>query len=306
MRNDDERLRLYLLGELPEEESDGLEERLLQEDDLSELFDAMEAEVLEALARGELSAEQRKRIEEALAASPRLRSRAALVRGLARVANEDGRGNLLPFPSRIDLSRPAVRFASIAAALLMMVSLTWLAVRLAPHGNGAGAKTEAGEIAETLLTPVPAPPATPAPADTPAPRGPEPGPDRLAERPDLPPAPPRPAAVTAVFQLAAITPRDAGEPAVFEIEPGTERVEIHIALDSGYEKYPPYTAVLRRDGQEILRLPDLEVRQTGQGFAAILPVAREKLPEGHYSLELTGTDRSRPLDVTIKDFEVRG
>ena len=52
---DDELLRSYLLGTLPEREADHLEGRLLAEDELFELSEAIEADLLAACDRGELA-----------------------------------------------------------------------------------------------------------------------------------------------------------------------------------------------------------------------------------------------------------
>src|ERR1700710_2428723 len=79
---DDELLRGYLLGELPEEEAERLERRLLAEDDLFELSEALEADLLAACARGELDATERERVLRRLASSPSGRERLALARAL--------------------------------------------------------------------------------------------------------------------------------------------------------------------------------------------------------------------------------
>src|SRR5436305_12604155 len=79
---DDELLRGYLLGELPEEQAEGLERRLLAEDDLFELSEALEADLLAACARGELSVEERERVLRRLASFPSGRERLAPARAL--------------------------------------------------------------------------------------------------------------------------------------------------------------------------------------------------------------------------------
>ncbi len=298
MRNDDETLRLYLLGDLPEEESDRLEQRLIQEDNLSELFDAIEAEVLESWSRGELDRDPAREDRARPCPLPRLRSRAALVRGLAQVADEEGRGTILSFPPRIDVSRPAVRFAAIAAGVMLMVSATWVALSLAPNDL----RHEVGTIAERVTPPPPAvspEPPPPTPAAEPSVIA------RLPETP-APPAPPPPPPVTAVFQLSTMVLRGEEEPSVLEIPPGTEQVEIQVLLGDGYEKYGPYTAVLS-GGKDDLRLTGLEARPTADGFAVVLSVPRENLPAGQYQIDLSGVGRSsETLEIAFKQFEVRG
>ena len=72
---DDELLRSYLLGELPEPEADRLEQRLLAEDDLFDLLEGLEAELLAAGSRGELAPAERERVFRRLAFSPQGRER---------------------------------------------------------------------------------------------------------------------------------------------------------------------------------------------------------------------------------------
>ena len=68
----------------PEEEADRLEQRLLAEDELFELAEAVEADLLAAADRGELTPAERERVQQRLAASPRGRERLALARVLER------------------------------------------------------------------------------------------------------------------------------------------------------------------------------------------------------------------------------
>lgn len=122
---DDELLRRYLLGDLPEGETEGMEQRLLREDSLSELAEAIESEVLEDYARGSLSPAQQDHVKRFLASSPSGRLRLAIVRGLGTLSHGTGTiaampDNVRPFP-RPDLSRPWQRFAAIAAMLVLAV-----------------------------------------------------------------------------------------------------------------------------------------------------------------------------------------
>ncbi len=105
---DDELLRSYLLGELPEEEADRLEQRLLAEDELFELSEAVEADLLAACARGELAPAERERVQQRLASSPRGRERLALAHALNTLAGSSGRAAapVVLFPRRAATPRP--------------------------------------------------------------------------------------------------------------------------------------------------------------------------------------------------------
>src|SRR5919202_647127 len=94
---DDELLRSYLLGELTEDEADALERRLLAEDDLFELSEAIEADLLAEYAQGGLAPAERERVQR-LASSPQGRERLALARSLSSLAGSGvPKAAVLPF-----------------------------------------------------------------------------------------------------------------------------------------------------------------------------------------------------------------
>jgi hypothetical protein len=74
----------YLLGELSEEEQKSFEASFIADDQIFENLQISEAEVIDAYVANELSARQRKHLEQWLAASPRLQERVAFARTLAQ------------------------------------------------------------------------------------------------------------------------------------------------------------------------------------------------------------------------------
>jgi len=74
----------YLLGELSEHEAKGFEDRFFADDQVSEELQISEAEIIDAYVANELSARQRKHLEQRLAASPRLQQRVAFARTFAQ------------------------------------------------------------------------------------------------------------------------------------------------------------------------------------------------------------------------------
>src|SRR4051795_5122885 len=96
---DDELLRSYLLGELTAEEEDAVEGRLLREDELFELSEAIEADLLAEFAQGGLTPAERERVLQRLASSPQGQERLRLPRSpdvLAPREKGGGGGPLLP------------------------------------------------------------------------------------------------------------------------------------------------------------------------------------------------------------------
>src|SRR5947209_15854422 len=84
---DDELLRRYLLGSATEDEEERVEQLLFHDSSGLERLEIVESELLEACARGELSADERQRVLAGLAASPAGRARLALARDLAHIAD---------------------------------------------------------------------------------------------------------------------------------------------------------------------------------------------------------------------------
>src|SRR5262245_44273053 len=95
-----ELLRSYLLGELPEEEVARLERRLIEDDELFDLCEAVEADLLAAADRGELTAVEKEQVRRRLASSPAGQRRFALARSLNTAAREPQRTMPPPLPFR--------------------------------------------------------------------------------------------------------------------------------------------------------------------------------------------------------------
>lgn len=130
--NDHEILRRFLLGDLDAGQEDEIEQRLLKEEDLFDLAEAVEADLLDAAARGALSSAERGRVLRRLAASPEGRARLALARGLTSLSHEKVPAEVLAF--RL-LARPWVRAAAVAASLLVVPAGLWLGVQTLKPGG---------------------------------------------------------------------------------------------------------------------------------------------------------------------------
>lgn len=120
-RQDYEALRRYLMGELPEEETDRLEERMLADDELFELACAAEEEILDDCARGKLRRAECDGLAARLAQSPGGRQRLALARALTKV----------PRPQPQEEKPRRVKVAALAAGLAAALLATVIAPRVA-------------------------------------------------------------------------------------------------------------------------------------------------------------------------------
>jgi hypothetical protein len=299
---DDELLRSYLLDELPEEEVDGLERRLLQEDELFELGEAIEADLLAAYARGELAADKKLR---RLTASPAGRERFAFAQSFDAVAPPPA--PVIPFRSRTTPS-PMIRWASLAAALLVAVVGILLYRQTQPPqiAEIEHHDSKKPDPAMTTDTPLPEPggskksgPTVPPESGvTSSPTGKKPEPvqrpnEVIAERPPEP--------VKAVLQLSLITLRGTATKNEFSLPVNAGLAVIEIYLDNAQEDLGPFHAAVRAVGNEVVWEKDhLEPKQIEGSPALVLEIPADRLPEGNYRVVVTG----KTEEVGDKDFRV--
>ena len=291
---DDELLRSYLLGKLPEEESERLERRLLAEDDLFELSEAVEADLLAACDRGELAAGERDHVLRRLASSPSGRERLALVRALNALASASvhpSAAAILPFKERAGAPpRPArYRWAALAAGVLVTAGLSWIALR-PPHG---------GESARWI------------PRETPAPAHPvpQPAPGALARATPQAPKPPEP--VKAVFQLALASLRGAEGPEKLRIPAGATNVELQISVEgmAGLKSFQ--LSVRDRKADTTVWKDTLEPTVLHGVNVLVIDLPAATLTPGTYEIEARGLAPGRepeelsPLDVVVVKHEIR-
>src|SRR5215467_14412442 len=85
---EEEYLKRYILGRLPEPEQVKVEQRLLLDSDYVELLQIVEEELIDAYARGALSEDDRKGLEESIAMSPVLRRKLTMARPFVRHADQ--------------------------------------------------------------------------------------------------------------------------------------------------------------------------------------------------------------------------
>lgn len=271
--SDDELVRRYLLGDLPGDEEEALETRLLIEDDLHELAEAVEAEVLEDFARGKLTPGQRERVARYLGVSEEGRLRLAVVQGLAATPAPAGR--LLPF------ARPALptsdKLRALAALLVMAVGA----------GIIAGIQVQLPKQAEeTTISDRGIPQVAPTP--TPA--------------PVLPPPAPLATTFTATIVLSSL--RSAAAIPTYDISAATDIVAFNLVLPAGDEGYPSYRVVLSDAAeQEVAKREDLHASSNRQ---LALRMDADQLPSGRYTLTVQGvTPEGEVEDLAFPEFEVQ-
>jgi hypothetical protein len=281
---DEELLRSYLLGTLPEAEADPLEDRLLREDELFELSEAIEADLLAACDRGELAPEERERVLRRLASSPQGRERFAFASSLNAAADAPARV-VVPFPRR-----QVFQWAALAAILLAAVGLSWYAMEN-PHG---------GEAAPWVAQERPAP-ANPVTSDLPLP---PPPPPPIAQESRPPVEAPKPAKV--VCQLALMTLRGGSEPAKqLRVPSGTGVVEFQIGLE-GMEDLESFHVLLRSpEGETLLNKRGVKPKTLDRVRTLVVELPASRLSAGRYEIETQGiAPGSEPEALSPLSIEV--
>lgn len=320
--NDDELVRRFLLRELTEDETERVEERLLREDELFDLCEAVEADLLEAAARGELAPAERDRILERLASSPQGRARLALARDLAAFA--DGKMILpapLPFPRPDVLTmRPAFRWALAAGLAAILLGGIGGGIWSFLANNGPGDRSD-------LATKVP-----------PSEQGHRPGQDRTNPGPDLVPVDPDneatdpgvatpppdqsqdqvpletdepPARDPLIVELSLLAALRSGEgpEAIEKIEeieiPSGRDVELHVPHVVTVAGFDSYDAVVKRGDEKFFRFEPRLVRQVDNDLVLDLPAST--LPVGRYKVEVYGNSAGETPELLVEqELEVSG
>ncbi len=164
---DDEKLRRYLLGQLPEPERDALEDRLIVDGEWRSEIDAAERDLIDDYVRGRLKEKEKTSFEQLFRYSARRRQKVTFARaftGAARASPATSRNIEPRIESRPWLSllfpnaRPVVGFALAAAVLLMVVGVVLIVrYRQNPPVERAGSESDAarGEQASVPVSPTP-------------------------------------------------------------------------------------------------------------------------------------------------------
>lgn len=284
-------LRSYLLGKLDEAKADAIERRLLMDDALFELAQAVEDDLLAASARGELDPEDRRVISQRLAASPRGQARLAVAEGLNALANGATatkamrQAVVVPFLRQPPRQTPSFRAAAMAAGLfLAMAGGAWLALQTAHPGDAVVTRNHATAAVRQAVRGTLAAPASPAIAQ---PTTPSPAEEHVAARP-AGPAPHLPMAAPLVFQLSLSVTRSAQDHPTLTIPAGTRRIEIQLPLSEG-EPFTTYNAtVLDATSETEVWRGNLTPRTAGTGSVVTVSLPAAKLPRGSYRIELRG------------------
>jgi len=317
-------LERYLLGTLAADDQDRLEEAFLADHDLFGELDAAEGILIDRYLEGDLPSEERQIFEERLLPSERVRDRVAMAGALQRLADErarrtDGEAGagvvpISPFQNQRPVpGRSTTSWLAWAACLVLMLATGYLAtlnIRLqnqfsevharyeAVLKRAAEAEEEAKTNAEALSEAVSRVGDTEAVSshfrDELAFRNEQI--DKLKVEIAQMQTGQATTAVDPVVVFLAIATRSMAPMPVVE-RPTKAPIKLQLDLDR-FEPEGDLEAVVKRDGIEVWRRQDLEPVFAGPEAMTPLVLPNEMLLEGLYTIELTERtgDTTTPLN----------
>jgi anti-sigma factor RsiW len=271
MRNEDakdRRLIEYLLGHLSETEQTQLEDVYFADDARFEYLAAVETELIDAYARGELPDPDRVHFEQRFLASPRLRARIALARRLqARVLPAVG-------PSAREMSREETRHSAARRSTPMLIGAVTVVVVVSAAAVGWWALQSTSPRAAAVQ------------ADSAPPAG-ERVPPALPAAQALPTADRHTTGSVPITLVLAPGSIGSGESrAVLTMPQGADVVRIQVDHEgAARERYA--VLVGTPDRQRVWTELNMAARAAG-AKSVILEIPASSLPPGDYVLTLSG------------------
>lgn len=321
----EEKLINYLLGELPEEEEQQLEEHYLWDEEQREQLNIAEDELIYAYARGELSAERRASFEKHFLISDRRQQRLRMARAMI---SHCAMPQPAVVPATVVTKESALwqwltsliswrqysfgQFAMAAMIIILMAASSWLMWELSqqrsryqqlqaetagPRDNSvlaqqaAQQRARADELARQLEI-------EKAERKQIA--------EQLAALERAPAIPDRPNTGTAgtmlSFTLTSVFVR--GGAKNLTIPNNAETVEFRLALDEG-QAYQNYQAQLLAEGTKELWQQRLKINQQRDEQYLIMRVPARLLAENDYLIKLSGiTEQNQQEEVTSYSFRI--
>ncbi len=273
--SDDALAKAYLLGTLPPDEQERVEERLLRDGDFFEHLAGAEFDLADAYVREELSRGDRERFDARLAASPVLRERVEAARLLADAVARHRAPQSQAWRAALEwlgLSPAGWRWLAPVSAMATLLVVATLS---------------------TMRAPAPAVP----PAASTAPSAAPPG---SAASPRSPASPSVLALALGVTRSTAATP-------VLEVTPGVDTVQIDIALDGPVAAPLEVTLLTSPQGEEIWSRARLRAASRDGAPVAVARIPADLLEPGEYELLVSEVPPAgSPLPLGSAFFRVRG
>jgi len=286
-RDEESLLAKYLLGDLTEDEQVQVENRAFADGNYLTTLEAVEADLIDAYVRGELSPAERHRFEQLFLASPSRRRKVDFARALASVAEETKlaqpavHARRSPWGSLADLFRgwtPALQLTAATMSILCVAGLSWLAVenaRVRSHVGTLEAQRRDLQSQETTLRQQLAAEQNRAAA--------------LAAQlqKEAGPSGTRPLAIASLVLLPGLSRAESPRERLV-LQASAQLARIQIPLEAR-DDYPRFRVELRtRSGSDVLTQANLPRTRTQAGPAVSIEVPASVLGSGDYELTLKG------------------
>jgi hypothetical protein len=148
-RHDDDTLEQYVLGMLPHEDAERLDEASIVDDEVAARLRVVETDLIDDYVRGKLAGEKLERFESYYLSSPRRRERVRLAASFVRAVDRPlPIANVARLAARIARS-PRVAAAMAAAALVVVVSGFSLFEFVRPPRNESAVATSGRAVADS-------------------------------------------------------------------------------------------------------------------------------------------------------------
>lgn len=304
--NDDEVLTRYLLGELPEAEHAQIEERLFQDEDCYDRLRALQADLTDAYARGELSAKEGREFARRFLGTPAGQEAALFAQALNTLADEQTRAIAEPAPVVTGRWERLSRWASglssgwqwaMAAAMLLLCGgfvWQWLETQRLQEqlARAQQAQQEATRQQQTLQAELTRAQQRASELAGQLTTNPTPQPQQL------PPTSPTPAASVFALLLTPGVVRGSAEAERAVLAPGVQRLRLQLLLDAD-EQFQQYVAEVRtKGGAPVWVQRDLAPRQTRLGKSLFLNLPVDRLAAGEYEVQLQGVTAESKLELS--------
>ncbi len=297
----EELIARYLLGDLSEEEQIRLEDLAFSDRDVLQEILAVESDLIDEYARGELSDSQRRQFEGRFLTSAERRQKVEFARAFAKVVPESATERAVR-PAAADMSTswweslksllsnltPPVKFAMAAAVLMLGIGFSWLVVetiRLRAEIRELQAEQQTRRRAQEDLERQVATEqsrnedmARQVPVDQ--------SPEKSGSRP-----------IIATLFLVPGLARSASDRPKLLIEPTAETARLQVGLEPG-DDYESFRGELRTGaGREVWSQQNLKAR-TARGVRSItLNIPASSLKTGEYELTLKGVSGREQAEV---------
>jgi len=279
--HDGTQLRRYVLGALTEDERAGIEHDYFERADVLDRMCVAEDDLIDDYLSDRLASEEHERFEQHYLATPRHRTRVAVVRALRTAsslsasASGERHERVVSWWAAVQAWPPLGQVALVAALVVLVAGGAWM----------LGTRSEPTTVSVRTSPPSVSP-------TTPPERQPldqrEPGaPQRDA------PAPPRAAPVVLAFSISPIHVRGADEPASLTIPTGTDIVRLHLQGEAGDQRLKRARAIVRTvAGQEVWRGRATGLVGSQPSALARIDIPAARLRPDDYIVELLDVDSS--------------